>query len=298
MPMKTLFMGTPVFAEECLRAMLQAGIDVCGIFSQPDKPIGRKMILTPPPVKVLAESAGIPVFQPEKLRDGTALKIIEELAPELIVVVAYGRILPEAILDYPSMGCVNVHASLLPKYRGAAPIQWSIVRGEKETGVTTMYMAPELDAGDMILSEKTTIDENETAGELHDRLMTIGARALLETLTLIRDGRAKGTPQNAEEATFAPILKREDGQIDFTQPVREVHDFIRGFTPWPGAVYNGLRIWKARIDGACAPGVPGTVVDVNGVLCGDGGILRLLEVQPAGGRRMNIFDYIRGHTLF
>lgn len=295
--MRTLFMGTPTFAAESLRALLDAGVPVCGVFSQPDKPSGRKMILTPPPVKVLAEHAGIPVFQPEKLRDGTALKIVEDLAPELIVVTAYGRLLPEEILNCPPKGCINVHASLLPKYRGAAPIQWAIVRGERETGVTTMYMAPELDAGDMILSARTPIGENETAGELHDRLMVLGAQTLLDTLTLIRGGRAPRIRQNHEEATFAPILKREDGRIDFTLPAKTVHDFVRGFTPWPGAVWNGLRLWKTSVDGERAPGVPGTIVEPNGVVCGDGGVLRLLEVQPAGGRRMDISNYIRGHRL-
>ena len=295
--MKTLFMGTPGFAAESLRALLDAGVPVCGVFTQPDKPAGRHLVPAPPPVKVLAESRGVPVWQPEKLRDGTALDIIRELAPELIAVVAYGRLLPEDILSAPSAACINVHASLLPKYRGAAPIQWAIVRGERETGVTTMHMAPELDAGDMILGAKTEIGENETAGELHDRLMVMGASLLLETINQLKAGTAPRVPQDHARATLAPILKRGDGQIDFTQSAQAVHDFVRGFTPWPGAAWNGLRIWKAALDGGTASGQPGMVVDGSGVVCGDGGVLRLLEVQAQGGKRMGVEAYLRGHTL-
>ncbi|MCL2031518.1 MAG: methionyl-tRNA formyltransferase [Oscillospiraceae bacterium] len=296
--MKTLFMGTPEFAAESLRALLDAGVPVCGVFTRPDKPAGRRMIVSPPPVKTLAVSRGVPVWQPEKLRDGTALGIIRELAPDLIAVVAYGRLLPEEILAAPAAACVNVHASLLPKYRGAAPIQWAVARGERETGVTTQYMAPELDTGDVILTAKTAIGETETAGELHDRLMVMGASLLLETVNRLKDGTAPRVPQDHGQATFAPILGRGDGQIDFTQTVQAVHDFVRGFTPWPGASWQSLRIWKAAIDGdGRSPGTPGSIVGGNGVVCGDGGVLRLLEVQARGGKRMGIDAYLRGNRL-
>ena len=293
-------MGTPEFAAESLRALLDADVPVVGVFTQPDKPVGRHMVPTPPPVKVLAESRGVPVWQPQQLRDGTALRILQDLEPELIAVVAYGRLLPEDILSAPGVACVNVHASLLPKYRGAAPIQWAIVRGERETGVTTMHLAPELDAGDRILSAKTEIGPNETAGELHDRLMAMGASLLLETVEQLKAGTAPRVPQDHARATLAPILRRGDGRIDVTQGVQAVHDLIRGFTPWPGAVWEeggNLRIWKAAIDGADASGKPGTVVDGNGLVCGGGGVLRLLEVQARGGKRMGIEAYLRGHTL-
>ncbi|MDR1736650.1 MAG: methionyl-tRNA formyltransferase [Oscillospiraceae bacterium] len=288
--MRILFMGTPDFAVCSLAALLDAGMDVCGVFTQPDKPAGRGMALAAPPVKALALSRGVPVFQPPKLRDGTALALIRELAPQLIAVVAYGRILPKEILEFPALGCVNIHASLLPKYRGAAPIQWAIARGETETGVTAQYMAEELDAGDIILSAKTPVGADETASELHDRLKELGAAALIDAVRLIGRGTAARTPQDADAATFAPILKKEDGVIDVSRPAREVYNRIRGFTLWPGAALNGLRVWKAGL-------VTEGIVDNTCIVCGDGGAVRLIEVQPPGGKRMGIDAYLRGHKL-
>ena len=294
--MKILFMGTPEFAAKGLAALLTTGDEIV-VFSQPDKPVGRKQVLTTPPVKQLALEHGLTLYQPEKLKDGRAMELVREIQPDLIVVVAYGRILPQEMLEFPPLGCINVHGSLLPKYRGAAPIQWSLVRGESETGVTVQHMALELDAGDMILSKSLPIGPKETAGELHDRLMELGAEALLEAVALLKTNAAPRIPQNPEEATFAPILKKEDGLLDFNQSARAVYNHMRGFDPWPGVFWENLRIWNAELTGQRSDAPVGTVVNGNGVVCGDGEILRLLEVQPAGGRRMDIDAYLRGHSL-
>lgn len=302
--MKILFMGTPDFAEESLKALYDGGFEVSAVFTQPDRPVGRGMKLLPPPVKVLATAHETPVYQPEKLRDGTAMDMIRDIAPDIIVVVAYGRILPKEILDYPKYGCINIHGSLLPKYRGAAPIQWAVLNGESETGVTAMYMAESLDSGDIIDMRRTAIMENETAGELFDRLAVMGAELLCDTLRAIESGKAQRTKQNDEDATFAPPLKKEMCDIDWNCTGREILNKIHGLDPWPTAVTEIAGVRFKVFGGKEIPlserAEPGTVVsaDKNGiaVACKDGAFL-LTDIQAAGGKRMKSSDYLRGHPL-
>ncbi len=298
--MRIVFMGTPDFAVPCLKRILDDGYEVAGVFTQPDKPQGRKMTLTPPPVKTLAQAAGIPVYQPTKLRDGTALELLRGIAPDLIVVAAYGRILPKDILDCPRLGCVNVHGSLLPQYRGAAPIQWAVINGDPAAGVTTMFMAEGMDTGDMILKAETPVGENETAGELFDRLALLGAQCLSDTLKLFEAGRVPRVPQNDAEATPAPMLEKSMGELRFARPARELHNLVRGTNPWPGAwVKVGDKILKIHTTRVTAgSGAPGTVLEGRGlaVACGDGA-LELLTVQPEGKGRMSGADYRNGARL-
>jgi methionyl-tRNA formyltransferase len=286
-------MGTPDFARASLAALLDMPEHtVAGVFTQPDRASGRGMKLLPSPVKALALERGIPVFQPAKMRDGTALACLRELRPDLVTVVAYGRLLPREMLDLPSLGCVNIHASLLPELRGAAPIQWAIARGFAETGVTAQLMAEECDAGDILSSKATPIGEREDAASLHDRLRDMGASLLQETVSAIADGTAKPVPQDHAKATFAPILRKEDGIIDLTRPVREIDCLIRAMTPWPGAVLDGLKIHQARVVlPSCAPNAP---LGPASRRCGDGGILELLEVQAPGKKRMDAEEFFRG----
>lgn len=293
-------MGTPDFAAESLRALLDDGeIEVVGAFTQPDKPVGRKQILEAPPVKKLCLERGIPVWQPKKLRDGTALGIIKELRPDLIAVVAYGRILPDDILDYPPLGSVNIHGSLLPKYRGAAPIQWAVINGERETGVTAMFMASELDAGDMIAVKRTEILDGETAGELFERLAPMGAELLCETVKALKAGTAVRTPQNAGEATFAPPLTKEQAKIDFSKSARSIVSMVLGLNPWPIAEFElgGQRIKAYRAE-LSKESVKAPTVTKKGLLMptGDGTVL-FTEIQAPGGKRMRAADYFRGHPI-
>lgn len=291
-------MGTPDFAVPALEALLDSPHQVVGVFSQPDRPKGRGYKLMPPPVKELAQARQVPVYQPQKLRDGAALEILQKLAPDVIVVAAYGRILPKEILELPPYGCVNVHASLLPKYRGAGPVQWSVIQGEKTTGVTTMFMAQGMDTGDILEQSQVPIGQDETAGELMDRLAGLGARLLLHTLELLEAGEAVRTPQAESEATYAPMLKKSDGALDFSQPAQKLYDRIRGVSPWPGAYayLDGklIKIHKA----ALLPdqkGEPGLLAEEKRMIVGCGeGSLELLEVQPQGGRRMRGEDFLRG----
>ena len=298
--MRIVFMGTPEFAVPVLERILQDGHEVAGVFTQPDKPQGRGYKLTPPPVKELALQYGIPVFQPVKMRDGQALSILQELKPELVVVVAYGKILPKEILETPPLGCVNVHASLLPKYRGAGPIQWSVINGEKETGVTTMYMAEGLDTGDMILKAVTPIKEQETAGQLHDRLSVLGAECLSKTLAQIEAGTAPRIPQEDSLSTYAPMLSKELGRLDFARPAQELHCLIRGVSPWPGA-YTFLEGKLLKVHSALlaeGEGHPGELLDSKKlvVACGEGA-LELTEVQLAGAKRMSGPVFLMGKQL-
>ena len=228
-------MGTPDFAVPCLQSLLDAGHEVCAVFTQPDKPKGRGYAMTPPPVKVLALAHNLPVYQPTTLRTQEAAQQIREMQPECIVVVAYGKILPKEILEIPPYGCINVHASLLPKYRGAAPIQWSVLNGDAETGVTTMYMAEGLDTGDMLLKARTAIGPEETAGELHDRLAKMGAELIVETLRAVAEGTIQRIPQGDAETCYASMLTKELGKIDWNRPARELHNLVRGLSPWPVA---------------------------------------------------------------
>ena len=305
--MRIVFMGTPDFAVPSLEALVQAGHEVCGVFSQPDKPVGRHQNkLQPTPVKACAQSHGIPVFQPTKLRDGTALAQLKELNPELIVVAAYGRILPDDILALPPKGCINVHSSLLPKYRGSAPIHWAVINGEQETGVTIMHMASELDAGDIIAQAATPIAPNETVETVHDRLAQMGGELLVKTVAQIADGTASRVPQDPSQVTLAPMLSRSLSPIDWEQPARSIHNKIRGLVPWPATSTDifskePVKVFSSVETGESTAKAPGTVVrtgsDGIDVACGDGQVLRLLELQAPGSRRMAAGDYLRGHPI-
>lgn len=304
--MNIVFMGTPDFAVPCLKALIESDNNVTGVFTQPDKPKGRGYKLTPPPVKVLAEENGIPVFQPQSLKKGedaeNALKTLKELSPDLIVVVAYGKILPKEVLDVPKLYCMNVHASLLPKYRGAGPIQWSVLNGEKETGVTTMLMAEGLDTGDMLMKKSTEIGENETASELHDRLSVIGAELLIETIDAIKQGNVTPTRQNDDESSYSPMLTKDMCPIDFSKTAREIHNQIRGLSDWPSAtaIMGGkrIKIYKSHIVEK-TNGEAGEIVDADKfiVCCGDGNAVAIDEIQAEGGKRMKTADYLRGNKI-
>ena len=304
--MRILFMGTPPFAVASLKALCEAGHDVCGVFSQPDRPVGRHHDkLQPTPVKEYAQSQNIPVYQPEKLRDGTALALIQELAPDLIVVAAYGRILPDDILALPPKGCINVHSSLLPKYRGAAPINWAILNGETETGVTIMHMAHDLDAGDIILQERTPIDPAETAAQLYDRLAVMGGELVVKAVEQLAQGTAQRLPQKHEDATLAPMLSKELSPMDFNRPAQALHDQVRGLLPWPCAVteLDGVRckILKTAVAGESTSKAPGSVVqaDKRGLklACGGGTVLEILELQPDGKKPMAASAFLLGHPM-
>lgn len=299
--MNIVFMGTPDFAVPCLEALLSAGHTVKAVFSQPDRPQGRGYKLCPPPVKVLAEEHGIPVHQPVKLRDGAALALLREYAPDLIVVVAYGRILPVEILELPRYGCVNVHASLLPKLRGAAPIQWSVINGDKTTGITTMYMAEGMDTGDMIFRQETPIGPEETAGELFCRLAPMGAELLVETIRQIEAGTAPRIPQEHSQATLAPMIEKDMACLDFSKSPEELCNLIRGLNPSPAAKtwLEGklLKVLKAApVEGYC--GKPGEILDKKRfiVACGDGAV-EFLTVQPQGKKAMDASACICGRRL-
>lgn len=298
-------MGTPEFAASSLSALYALeGVEVVGAFTQPDKPVGRKQILEKPPVKLLAEEHGTPVFQPRKLRDGTALDIVRELDPELIAVVAYGRLIPDDILNYPKYGTINIHGSLLPKYRGAAPIQWSVINGEKETGVSAMYLATEMDAGDIIAMKKTEILEGETSGALFIRLAELGAELLCETVRSIENGTAERTPQDHTLATYAPPLTKELAGINWNMEGRLILSHIRGMDPWPIATTELAGVKFRVFDASFEPGKPvaeaGSIVSADkrgiGVACADG-IVTVTELQAPGGKRMKAADYLRGHPI-
>ena len=298
-------MGTPDFAACSLRALLDAGADVAGVFCQPDRPQGRGHKLLPCAVKQTALEAGLPVYQPEKLRDGTVLEILRSLAPELIAVVAYGRILPDDILALPKYGCVNVHGSLLPKYRGSAPIQRSVLAGDVITGVTTMYLSSGMDEGDMIFSEQTAIGETETSGELFDRLAPMGAELLVRTVRAIQAGTAPRMPQDHSQATYAPPLSKEESPIDWSRPARMVLKHIYGMQPWPCATANlggtDFKIFASAYTYPPSSKAPGTVLAAGKagieVACGGGESLLITELQAAGGKRMDAGAYLLGHPM-
>ena len=298
--MKIVFMGTPDFAVPCLEALLDAGHTVCGVYTQPDRPVGRKQILTPPPVKVLAQERGIPVFQPLTFKDEAAVEELRELAPELIVVVAYGRILPKAVLELPPYGCVNVHGSLLPKYRGAAPIQWAVLNGDKVTGVTAMYMAEGLDTGDMLLKKETEIGPDETSGELFDRLSILGAELIVDTVEGLRKGLLQRQAQDESLATHTSKIDKSLSPIDWNKTAQEIHNQVRGLSPWPVAqtVFRGktLKIHKTS-PAKDISGTPGELLQKDGRIfaaCGEGAV-ELKEVQYEGSKRMAAADFFRGH---
>ena len=303
--MRIVFMGTPDFAAASLDALLKNGYNIAGVFTQPDKAKGRGMEISFSPVKELALENEIPVFQPAKMRDGTALSVLQNLKPDLVVVVAYGRILPDDILSVPPLGTINVHGSLLPRYRGAAPIQWSVLNGDEKTGVTTMYLSSEMDAGDIIFSEETEIGEYETSGELYDRLKKLGAELLIKTVRAIEAGCAPRTPQDETQATYVSMLDKSLSPLDFTKPARAVVKWVCGLQPWPvaSAELGGvvLKIYSARLTHRHTGAVPGSIVSTGKdgieIACGDGETVLLTEVQAPGKKRMPAEDYLRGHKL-
>ena len=300
--MKVVFMGTPDIAATCLKQILADGFQVVAVYTQPDRPKGRGMKMVYSPVKEVALAEGIPVYQPENFRDEEAVQTLAALQPDVIAVVAYGRILPQKVLDIPKLGCVNIHASLLPQYRGSAPYQWAVLDGLKETGVTAQHMAAKMDAGDIIDVAKTPIGENETAGELLDRLAVLGAELLSRTLTKFQNGTAVGNPQNEAEVSFAPMLDKSMCPIDWSKPARKVHDHVRGLHPWPVATAQlagtNFKIHATRVvEGAGAPGQLLALTKTGLVVaCGEGAI-EISQLQAEGGKRMAAPDYFRGHPL-
>lgn len=303
--MRIVFMGTPDFAVPTLRALLNSPHQVVGVVTQPDRPKGRGQELAASPVKQLALQRGIPILQPLKMKDPAFLEALAAWKPDLIVVAAFGRILPKLVLDLPPKGCINVHASLLPKYRGAGPIQWAIIRGERETGITTMLMDEGMDTGAILLQEPVPIAPDDTAGSLSAKLADVGGRVLLETLARLEKGALVPQPQDHTQATMAPLLKKEDGLLDWTLPAVELANRVRGLTPWPGAyTYLGddrWVIWKAvALDHAAPTAQPGMIVEVakDALLVATGsGVLRIMEMQPANSRRMTVAQYLAGHRL-
>ena len=303
--MRIVFMGTPDFAEESLRALLEAGEDVAAVFTQPDKPRGRGMRESFSPVKALAAERGIPVYQPVTFKDGAATELLRTLAPELLVVVAYGRILPQAFLDVAKYGSINVHGSLLPKYRGAAPIQWAVLNGDKTTGVSVQYMAAAMDAGDVIAARETEIGEFETSGELFDRLKTLGAELLAETVRKIASGSVIRVPQNEADATYTKMLHKEMCPIDWNKSPREIVKHICGLDPWPVATAEldgvSFRVFGAEYTETRTALAPGKIISAGKsgmeVACGGGRSLRITEVQAAGKKRMSAAAFLLGHPM-
>ena len=303
--MRVVFMGTPDFAAESLRAVLDAGHEVAGVFTQPDRPKGRGMKLTPCETKQLALERGLTVYQPDSVRTEEALELMRSLAPDVLCVVAYGKILPDAMLAIPRLGAVNVHGSLLPKYRGAAPIQWSVLNGDEYAGVTTMYLAHDMDAGDIIYREATPVGEYETAGELFDRLAAMGAGLLVKTLAAMEAGSAPREEQNHAEATYVGQLDKSICPIDWEAGPREIVKHICGLNPWPVATMelNGetLKVYAARYTDTVTGKAPGSVVSAGKsgleIACGGGKSVMITELQAPGKKRMSAHDWLVGHPV-
>jgi len=303
---KIVFMGTPDFAVPSLKALIDKGYNIAAAVTQPDRPKGRGNKVTPPPVKELAVLHNIPVLQPEKLRNNEEfLAILKELAPDMLVTCAYGNILPKVVLDVPKFGCINVHGSLLPKYRGAAPIQWSIINGDKVTGVTTMYSDIGIDNGDMLLKREVEIDDNMNSQDLYEILGKVGAELLIDTIKLIEEGRLVRTPQSDSDATHAPMLTKETGLIDWSKDAQTIHNLVRGVYPWPIAYtyYAGerMRVLKTKVLNTEGNfNLVGRIVDVTdeGITVSTGeGLLLIEQIQFDGGKAMNVAQYLRGHSL-
>ena len=303
--MRMVFMGTPDFAVNSLERLIADGHDIVGVFTQPDKPQGRKMKLTPPPVKQLALTHNIPVFQPDTFKNESQLALLQDLNPEVIVVVAYGKLLPGYVLDLPKYGCINVHGSLLPKYRGAAPVQWMVLNGETTAGVTTMYMDRGLDTGDILLVSETEVGENETAGELFDRLAAMGADLISETIKRLPEGIER-KPQDDGQSTYVSVLDKKMSVVDWSKSAQEVHNLIRGLDPWPVAVTTRgevrLKLFQSRLTGKTTSLPAGSVTEADPktglfVACGDGQVLQITEIQMVGKKRMPAGDYLRGHGM-
>ena len=301
--MRVVFMGTPDIAATCLKKILDDGFEVVGVYTQPDRPKGRGMKLVASPVKEVALAAGIPVYQPENFREEETVEQLRALKPDICAVVAYGRILPQKVLDVPTFGCINIHASLLPKYRGSAPYQWAVLDGRKETGVTAMYLCREMDAGDIIDVSKTPIGENETAGELLDRLAVLGAELLSKTLSRFeKEGKLPAVPQNPDEVCYAPMLDKSMCPIDWNQTAVQVHNHVRGLHPWPVATFvlqgKTFKVHDTRV--VSGSGTPGQILGLTKtglvVACGEGAV-EITSLQAEGGKRMAAPDYFRGHPL-
>ena len=300
--MRVVFMGTPDIAATCLKKILADGFEVVGVYTQPDRPKGRGMKMVYSPVKEVAIAQGIPVFQPENFREDAVVEELAALQPDVCAVVAYGRILPQRVLDIPGKGCINIHASVLPQYRGSAPYQWAVLDGLKETGVSAQYMALKMDAGDMIGVSKTPIGENETAGELLDRLAVLGADLLSDTLKKVERGEVTATPQDESQVTFAPMLDKAMCPIDWSKTAQQVHDHVRGLNPWPTATATiGGAFFKIHstviVEGSGQPGeILGLTKTGLKIACGEGAVeIRILQAE--GGKRMAAPDYFRGHPL-
>lgn len=299
---KIVFMGTPDFSVPVLRSVIQEGYDVIAVVTQPDRPVGRKKVLTPPPVKVEAQKHGIPVLQPEKVKNKEDLQAVLNLEPELIITAAFGQILPKQLLDAPKYGCINVHASLLPELRGGAPIHYSIIQGKEKTGITIMYMAEKLDAGDILTQVEVEIAKDDTVGTLHEKLSEAGSKLLLETLPPLLKGELLPIQQDEDLATFAYNIKREEEKIQWSKPAVEIYNHIRGMNPWPVAyttLSDGvMKVWASTIIESKSNQVPGTIVGLEedgiNVSTGDGQTLQISEIQPSGKKRMKAKDYLRG----
>lgn len=298
--MRIVFMGTPDFAVPCLNSLIAAGHEIAAVFTQPDKPVGRKQELTPPDVKVCALEHGLTVCQPATLRDETARDLIRELAPEVIVVAAYGKLLPKAILDIPKYGCINVHGSLLPQYRGAAPIQWSVINGDAETGITIMQMGEGLDTGDILYQKSIPIGIEDTAESMFTKLSELGAEMIVEALEMLAAGSLTAVAQDKSRATYAPMLNKEISQIDWTQPAMTVHNLVRGLYCWPIA-HTFLHDKKLKIIKTFPSdlsGAPGTVLSLSPLViaCGEGSVM-IRELQLEGKKRMEAKAFLAGHPL-
>lgn len=309
-PLRLVFMGTPDFAVPSLQALLDGKDEIVGVISQPDKPAGRRMVLRAPPVKVCALAHGVPVFQPDSIRTDDVIERLRTWRPDLIVVAAYGRILPDSVLALPRGGCINVHASLLPEYRGAAPIQWAIARGETRTGVTIMQINEKMDAGDVLLQQTVALKSDETGGSLHDILADLGAHALVDAIRGLKTGRLTAVPQDESAATYTPRLRKEDGEIDWSRPAVQIERRVRAFNPWPSAYTwlagKRLKILAAHVqngerrDSRSPPAAPGTIIDLHNdflsVATGDGN-LDIGAVQLEGKKSLPIAAFVKGHWL-
>ena len=303
-PLRLVFMGTPEFAVPALQALFESEDTVVGVVCQPDKPAGRRLDLHAPPVKDCARAHAVPIFQPQKIRTPEALEHLQGWRPDLIVVAAYGKILPKTMLDLPACGCINIHASLLPKYRGAAPMQWAIAQGETHSGVTIIQVSEELDAGDILLQQSVALKPDETGGSLHDTLATLGAQALMEAMALFKQGKLVATSQDKDAVTYAPLLKKEDGEIDWTRSAVSIERRIRAFHPWPSSYTwlgnKRLKILAARLSAVEASAAPGTIIDQQDkaltVATGQG-TLTLDRVQLEGKKAMPTAAFLAGHAL-
>lgn len=302
--MRVVFMGTPDIAATCLQKILEKGCNVVGVYTQPDRPKNRGMKLAFSPVKEVALANDLPVFQPENFREDETVEQLRALRPDVVAVVAYGRILPQRVLDIPAKGCINIHASLLPCYRGAAPYQWAVLDGLTETGVTAMYLCREMDAGDVIDAVKTPIGPDETAGQLLDRLAVLGADLLCTTLQRMKQGKVEATPQDCASVTYAPMLDKSMCPIDWSKTAQQVHNQVRGMNPWPVATAqlggNRFKIYTTAMTDEKTTKAPGTILGLTKtglrMACGDG-VIEIRVLQAEGGKRMAAPDYFRGHPL-